>query len=94
MCFTVAWVSGASNSGLSSFEVCQQLEVLVCQVEDHSLLPVGYSEDVFIGNKNMAHLGKVTFLYVLKDSKLCQTYPPFPICSVSYTVEAYSSFEI
>ena len=49
---------------------------------------------MFIGNKNMAHLGKVTFLCVLKDSKLCQTYPPFPICSVSYTAEAYSNFEI
>ena len=45
--FPGAWVSGASCSGWRSFEVCQQLEVSVCRVQEHSLLPVGYSEDVY-----------------------------------------------
>ena len=86
----VAQVSRARDSWWSNFELCQQLEVSVRQVEEHGFLRLAYSEGVISGNKNMADLGKATFsFYVQKDSKHCQTYPPFPIPPTSYTVEAY-----
>lgn len=61
MWFTVAWVSGASYSGWSSFEVCQQLEVSVYQVEEHTSFLWAIVRMCLLGTRIWLTLARVPF---------------------------------